>query len=532
MVLLLGQLTWPQATSAQVVVETAPVVVDGRTVFTIRGSGNQSAANRARQINEKLDEQVKLDDAITIEVVERGNFASLQNADTEDSLVTIIPNDVAPGSELESQSSEWALELQQALRRSQQERQPAYLRQAALYSLGLIAGAIALQLGLRLLGQVVLRYLTGWFETQGRSFVEWERPATLFWRLGLLGITVGIWLTVAFYVTDVFPQVRNWRYIIGTSLNAEVINLGEGTYSALELLLILGLTVGLWVATSVITRFVRRHVLERARIEKRVQDILSVLIHYSLLFLGTMVLLQTWGIDLSSLAILASVLGVGIGFGVQNITNNFISGFIITLESPIQLGDFINVGDLVGTVENIGARSTEIRTLDQVTIIVPNSRFLESEVINWSHGNPVSRLHVPVSVAYGSDLGQVKMALLEAIRRHPEVLLRPAPEVWFQGFGDSALDFEIMVWTGDPRKQFRVRSDLNYEIEASLRRYDIEIPFPQRDLHLRSPQLDELIHMLKGNLDPRPDQATPPPQTAHLDPTKPTEPTKAVDEDH
>ena len=211
---------------------------------------------------------------------------------------------------------------------------------------------------------------------------------------------------------------------------------------------------------------------------------MSVLIHYALIFLGVVVLLQIWGIDLSSIAILASVLGVGIGFGVQNITNNFISGFIIMLESPIQIGDFINVGDLVGTVEKIGARSTEIRTLDQVTIIIPNSRFLESEVINWSHGNPVSRLHVPVSVAYGSDIDHVKTALLDAIRRHPDVLLRPAPEVWFQGFGDSALDFEIMVWTGEPRKQFRVRSDLNYEIEASFRRYGIEIPFPQRDLHV------------------------------------------------
>ena len=151
----------------------------------------------------------------------------------------------------------------------------------------------------------------------------------------------------------------------------------------------------------------------------------------------------------------------------------------------------------MGTVEKVGARSTEIVTLDRVTIIIPNSRFLENEVVNWSHGNAVSRLHLPVGVAYGSDIALVKKALIEAIRRHPEVLVRPKPEVYFQRFGDSALHFEVMVWTGEPRKQFKVKSDLNYEIEASLRRYGITIPFPQRDLHVRSPQLDELVNLLQ-----------------------------------
>ena len=256
-------------------------------------------------------------------------------------------------------------------------------------------------------------------------------------------------------------------------------------------------TVGLWFAARLIAQLFRIYILRRARIESHLQDILGVLIQYSLLFLGIIILLQAFGIDASSLTILASLLGVGIGFGVQNITNNFISGFIITLERPIQTGDFIKIGDLVGIVKQVGARSTEITTLDKVTIIVPNSRFLESEVINWSHGNPISRLRVPVSVAYGSDIAQVKTALLEAIKHHPEVLLRPEPEIWFQSFGDSALNFEIMAWTGDPRKQFRVKSDLNYAIEASLRHYDIEVPFPQQDLHLRSPQLDEILTILK-----------------------------------
>ncbi|MGB3615956.1 MAG: mechanosensitive ion channel domain-containing protein [Elainellaceae cyanobacterium] len=493
-------------TAQPLTAKTAPIIVDGRILFEIKGVGELTAQDRARQVNQALAQQVRHSEDVTIEVVRDDTLIYLRSKGSGDSLVTVTQSDVTPlGRQPISQGREWARTLQQSLQQAQRERAPSYLRQAITYSLTLVGGAIALQLGLQVLGRVVNRRLTRWFEYSGQRFIDWEKPATLFWRLGLIGITVGLWLTVAFYVTDVFPLLRGWRYAIGNVLDAKIINLGSGTYSAIELLLLLGLIVGVWFASNVVTQLFRFHVLNRARIEKRVQDILSVLIHYALIFLGVVVLLQIWGIDLSSIAILASVLGVGIGFGVQNITNNFISGFIIMLESPIQSGDFINVGDLVGTVEKIGARSTEIRTLDQVTIIIPNSRFLESEVINWSHGNPVSRLHVPVSVAYGSDIDHVKTALLEAIRRHPEVLLRPAPEVWFQGFGDSALDFEIMVWTGEPRKQFRVKSDLNYEIEASLRRYGIEIPFPQRDLHLRSPQLDELIVMLKRGLESQPD---------------------------
>ncbi|MBE7381711.1 MAG: mechanosensitive ion channel [Leptolyngbya sp. SIO1E4] len=407
---------------------------------------------------------------------------------------------MTPGRQPKRQAQLWAEELEAALRQGQLERTPSYLRQATLYSLILLGGAIAIHLILRIVGRLGSRYLNRWLEYTANPFTEWEKPIRLFWQLALLGLKVGLWLTVFLYVTDIFPQARSWRYTISNFLTAKIFDLGGDRYSALELLLLLGLTVGLWFVANAIAQLFRIYVLSRARVDQRIQDILSVLIQYALIFLGAIILLQIWGIDASSLAILASVLGVGIGFGVQNITNNFISGFIITLERPIQVGDFVNVGELVGIVKRVGARSTEICTLDQVTIIVPNSRFLESEVINWSHGSPVSRLRVPVGVAYGSDIALVKTALLEAIRRHPEVLLRPEPEVWFQGFGESSLNFELMVWTGEPRKQFRVRSDLNYEIEASLRRYGIEIPFPQRDLHLRSPQLDELVGLLKHRI--------------------------------
>ncbi len=117
-------------------------------------------------------------------------------------------------------------------------------------------------------------------------------------------------------------------------------------------------------------------------------------------------------------------------------------------------------------------------------------------MINWSHRNPVSRIHIPVGVAYGSNIGNVRKAILEACQDHPDVLSYPQPQVWFKGFGNSSLDFELLVWLSDPQKQERLKSDLNYQIEASLRRYQVEIPFPQRDLHVRSPQLEQLIQIL------------------------------------
>ncbi|HAC64072.1 MAG TPA: mechanosensitive ion channel protein MscS, partial [Cyanothece sp. UBA12306] len=156
---------------------------------------------------------------------------------------------------------------------------------------------------------------------------------------------------------------------------------------------------------------------------------------------------------------------------------------------------------LVGTVKIIGARSTQIKTWDGVSIIVPNSRFLESEVINWSHSDATSAIRIPVGVAYGSDIKRVKLALLEAARNHREILVAPRPQVLFQEFGDSSLNFELRVWLKEPRAQFRIKSDLNYAIEKNFERYGITIPFPQRDLHLKSSDFKQLIQEISNSTE-------------------------------
>jgi small-conductance mechanosensitive channel len=250
----------------------------------------------------------------------------------------------------------------------------------------------------------------------------------------------------------------------------------------------------------------RIRVLQRTGIEPGSQEAIAFVLQYGLLFLGTLVLLQLWGLDLTSLALFASVLGVGVGLGLQGIAKNLISGLIIMFERPIKVNDFVEVGDLQGTVTRVNLRSTEVVTLDRISIIVPNVEFLESRVVNWSHGSSVARLRIPVGVAHGSDPQVVRKALLQACQDLPDILETPPAQVFFKGFGESSLDFLLLVWINQPRRQYEIRSELNFRIEAILRQHHLTMPFPQRDLHLRHERLevvfpaeitDALLHQLK-----------------------------------
>lgn len=485
----------------------APVVVDGRVLFEVGNFGNFTAAERAGIINAALEQEVRESARGTattvapplVEVTQENQQTIIRSQTNDRTLMTVTDRDVIQGTSALSQARVWSRSLEAALRQAQLERNASYYRQAISFSAGVLLAAIAIQVGLRLLERVIARQLTRYLGHPASPLNPWEQPTKLVLHLAMFGLQAGLWTAIAFYISDLFPQARGWRYKLFNFLTVPVISLGDSNYSALQLLLLLGFTVALWFGVSGLTRLFRFYVLARTGAEPRVQELIAVLSQYIMTFLGLIVLLQIWGLDVRSLAILASVLGVGIGFGVQNITNNFISGLIITFERPIQIGDLVKVNELMGTVKRIGARSTEIITFDQVTIIVPNSRFLESEVINWSHNDPVSRLRLSIGVAYGSDIEKVQAALLEAAKSHPEVLVKPQPEVWFQGFGDNSLNFDLLVWTGDPKKQFRVKSDIYYRVEACLRRYEIEVPFPQRDLHVRSPELTELVSMLRPN---------------------------------
>jgi small-conductance mechanosensitive channel len=208
---------------------------------------------------------------------------------------------------------------------------------------------------------------------------------------------------------------------------------------------------------------------------------------YIVFLIGLVVGLQSSGLDLSSLLVLGGAVGVGLGFGLQNIANNFISGLIILFEQPIRVGDRVEVSNTIGDVVQIAMRSTWIRTNDNVVIIVPNSEFVSQRVTNWTVNDPQVRFSLPVGVSYGSDPEKVREVLLAVARANPDVLAAPEPEVLFNGFGDSALNFEVRVWSvAKVHLPNVLRSDLYYAMFKALRANGIEIPFPQRDLHLRS----------------------------------------------
>lgn len=211
------------------------------------------------------------------------------------------------------------------------------------------------------------------------------------------------------------------------------------------------------------------------------------LTRFFLILLGTVVIIQSAGINLNALTVVFGALGVGIGFGLQTITNNFISGIIIVFEKPIKVGDRIELDDVNGKVTSISIRATTVLTNDNVAIIVPNSEFISGRVINWSHNDRSIRFRFPVGVSYNEDPKIVKKLLLEVAAENTHVLKSPAPDVFFDEFGDSSLNFKLAVWTdtqADSMSPFK--SELYYAIFEKFKEHNIEIPFPQRDLHLRS----------------------------------------------
>jgi len=234
------------------------------------------------------------------------------------------------------------------------------------------------------------------------------------------------------------------------------------------------------------------------------------LLHYALFTVGFLIAVSMAGLNLKEFTIVAGALGVGIGFGLQNIVNNFVSGLILLFERPIKVGDTINIDDQWGTINKIGLRSTVVETLDRSEIIVPNSDLVSQKVTNWTLSNSISRVILKVGVAYGSNLTRVLSILDTVGKEHPEVLSEPAPNAIFTGFGDSSIDFELRVWVNDISIRLKVKSELGQAIDAHFREAGISIPFPQRDLHLRSIEsnLQASFGVPRGNLPTDPKEST------------------------
>ena len=270
-------------------------------------------------------------------------------------------------------------------------------------------------------------------------------------------------------------------------LNYPLVKLGNTPFTLMTLLAILFWLVLVLVANWLLRKWVVQRLLKRTRFDDSLQYAINKITGYLIVTLGFFIALQVNGVNLSSLAVIAGAIGVGIGFGLQNIINNFVSGLIILAERPITIGDRVEVGTVAGQVTRISLRSTTVVTNDNISIIVPNSDFISHAVTNWNHGDPRVRMRLAVGVAYGTDPEKVRGLLLAVAKEHPKVLAEPAPELFFIGFGDSSLDFELGVWTEEmTAKPRRFRSELYFAIEKKLRENGIEIPFPQRDVHLKT----------------------------------------------
>lgn len=224
----------------------------------------------------------------------------------------------------------------------------------------------------------------------------------------------------------------------------------------------------------------------RHRLDLGARHAVAAVVRYAVLLVGLLAIVQTAGIDLTTFNVMAGAIGIGVGFGLQNVVSNFIAGLIIMFERPVKIGDRIVVGGVAGNVIYIGARSTTVLDNDNIAVIVPNSKFITEDVINWKYNNDNVRFRVPVSVAYGSDAQQVRRVLLEVAKAHTDVLVIPEPNVWLKEFGDNGVVFELLVWSASMvDRKGRLISELNFAIYERFNAEGIEFPFPQRDLHIK-----------------------------------------------
>ncbi len=270
------------------------------------------------------------------------------------------------------------------------------------------------------------------------------------------------------------------------SLSIPLFNMGESSFTVLTLVYLILATLLLVYLASKINKIVTHKLLAKSRIDYGVRAATGSIIKYVFLTIGFVIILQTAGINLSSLTILFGALGIGIGFGLQNVINNFVSGLIILFERPIKIGDRIEVAGVAGDVIDISMRATTIVTNDNISIIVPNSQFISETVINWSHTDRNVRFNYPVGVSYKEDPQIVKKVLLEVALDNPGVLKEPKPDVLFTEYADSAMMFNLRVWTREYINRPGVlKSQLYYEISRRFRQEGIEIPFPQSDIHIK-----------------------------------------------
>ncbi|WP_430812912.1 MULTISPECIES: mechanosensitive ion channel family protein [unclassified Carboxylicivirga] len=275
-------------------------------------------------------------------------------------------------------------------------------------------------------------------------------------------------------------------YIFMDKMLSDNISIGSISFTLWKVLLFFFI---IWISvliSRVIKMVLEDDVLKKARLKKGVPRMISVVARFSLITIGIIIAVSAVGMPVNQITIIFSAFGVGIGFGLQNIVNNFVSGIILLFERPVQIGDTIEVGTLIGTVKTMGIRSSNVRTFDGAEVVVPNANLISNEVINWTLSDRKRRIEIISGVAYGSDVHKVQQLLLDILDKHVEILKRPEPSVLFNNLGESSLDFRLLFWTENFDNWIIIKSEVIFMIHDTFYREGISIPFPQRDIHIRS----------------------------------------------
>lgn len=276
-------------------------------------------------------------------------------------------------------------------------------------------------------------------------------------------------------------------------------NLGSQRISVGLVIVSVGILYGAFLVSWILQKLLVDEVLVTRRMEMGVRVSIGRLVHYVLIFVGFVLALLVLGFEFTKLTILLSALGVGIGFGLQAVVNNFISGLILLFERPVRVGDYIEFGGNWSEIKRIGLRATTVQTFDHADVIIPNGDLINNQVTNWTLSNRLVRIHIPVGVAHGSDVSLVMNTLMTCAAVNPKVAKTPAPYVLFLNFGESSLDFELRVWAVDADEMLFAKSELLEEIDRSFRQAGIVIAFPQRDLHLRSTDESAVLQYSETN---------------------------------
>ena len=260
--------------------------------------------------------------------------------------------------------------------------------------------------------------------------------------------------------------------------------IGTSPISIMSIVLLLfAVSASVFIA-SYIQKVLSEDVFPYTSMDESIKNITNKFVKYLLVVVGVVIGLQINGIDLSAFATIGAGLMVGLGFGLQNIANNFISGIIILVERPIKVGDYVEVGNVYGVISDISTRSTSVVTRENISMIIPNSKFISENVINWSHNTQIVELRIPIGISYMSDPEKAREVLIQIAIDNPEVLTEPAPKVLLIEFGDSSINMELEAWIENATRRFDIISDVNYAIYSKFKENGIIIPFPQRDVHI------------------------------------------------